>query len=575
MPVPHGSSATRVVAALLLLAAFAVRTAADGCLLRAAGDRLLVHPEEHQICAINFQNGEQRMLISVQPGTTDGPATALWIFPVPAPPGQTSVEIVGAFPQMNGGNVISQARDRATACCLLAGVHSQVVNPLGFPIAAVIPPAFGVAATPGLFRGKTHGITVHESIERLGLSLELVSTDDPAALPTHLAEKGMRLIPDDFTTILGDYVAKDYCFIICWISDLQEFDRAQRGRGTVSVFAQFPADRPFFPMRPTAIYGDHIVPIEIFVLDFVTPIIDPQIAPRSVVAYEIGHNIRRQLKDAPALGRFFEGRDLDQSLRVTHIEARIPANQWKSDLWFKLEAPRGVHLADGFLRPIVTATSYAIFFSLASAVAFLIAIRIIYGDAMGRIPKLVLISQANWLTVAGLGFAMLSAFPRFQRGKTTLCAALAISLIGPMLVIGLSFLPFDRTNASDHFFELLISFLFVALPLLGQTALLVRLAAPNSRGSFAFGVCLVSFLLGMSPIVAAFLLRWPHLMPSLIEIAVPAAFMITPTMAALVCWRCEPTEPRKQFLACLALFSFLFLVECGAMFFALNQPSSG
>lgn len=527
------------------------------------------------MCAINFQNGEQRMLISVQPSATDAAATALWIFPVPAPPGRTSVEIVGAFPQLKGWNVINQARDRAAAFCILAGVHSQVVNPLGFPSAAAIPPAFGVAATPGLFRGRNRGVTVHESIERLGLSLELVSTDDPAALPTHLAEKGMRFIPDDFTTILGDYVAKDYCFIICWISDLQEFDRAQRGRGTVSVFAQFPADRPFFPMRPTAIYGDRIVPIEIFLLDFVTPTIDPQMAPRPVVAYEISHGIRRQLKDAPALGRFFEGRDPDQSLRVTHIEARIPSNQWKSDLWFKPEVPRGVRLADGFLRSIVTATSYAIFFSIASAVAFVLAVRIIYGDAAGRLPKLVFISQSNWLTVAGLGFAMLSVFPRFQRGKTTLCAALAISLIGPILLTGLSLLPAGPSDDSSQSYELLFFFLLVALPLLSQTALLVRLAAPNSRVRYALGVCFVSFFVGLSPAAAVFLFPSPQSMPSLLEIAFPAAFMITPTMASFVCWCGEPTEPRKRFLACLALFSFLFLVECGVTFFAFNQPSSG
>ena len=63
---------------------------ADGGMFIRRPDGWQLHPEERQLCAINYENGYQNMILSINfDSDTKGSEKAVWIFPIPAKPEDT------------------------------------------------------------------------------------------------------------------------------------------------------------------------------------------------------------------------------------------------------------------------------------------------------------------------------------------------------------------------------------------------------------------------------------------------------------------------------------------------------
>jgi len=56
---------------------------------------------DQQLCAINYENGFENMLLSVDVSDLHG-EKAVWIFPVPAKPDKTVIDIIKGFPRLWG-----------------------------------------------------------------------------------------------------------------------------------------------------------------------------------------------------------------------------------------------------------------------------------------------------------------------------------------------------------------------------------------------------------------------------------------------------------------------------------------
>ena len=73
-------------------------------------DMWQLHEERQQLCAINYENGYQNMILSVDVDELHG-EQAVWIFPVPAKPEETVIDIMKGFPSFHGYD-IKQRVDR-------------------------------------------------------------------------------------------------------------------------------------------------------------------------------------------------------------------------------------------------------------------------------------------------------------------------------------------------------------------------------------------------------------------------------------------------------------------------------
>jgi hypothetical protein len=88
----------------------------------------------------------------------------------------------------------------------------------------------GASRVPGIrevnFNEISDGVTVYESIEKIGLTTELVSAVNGSSLTEYITSKGLNL-PESSKSILDEYTGKEYSFVISWISDIEKFKQEQ------------------------------------------------------------------------------------------------------------------------------------------------------------------------------------------------------------------------------------------------------------------------------------------------------------------------------------------------------------
>ncbi|MBA3043775.1 hypothetical protein FP804_01405, partial [archaeon] len=64
----------------------------------------IYHPENSQSAIINYKNGVEKMLISVDFTWSESDKSA-WILPVPSKPGDTDVDVIDGAPIFGGENI--------------------------------------------------------------------------------------------------------------------------------------------------------------------------------------------------------------------------------------------------------------------------------------------------------------------------------------------------------------------------------------------------------------------------------------------------------------------------------------
>ena len=62
--------------------------------------------QDEQVSVITYENGKETMIISIEAELESG--EIVWIFPVPAKPEQTDIDIVKEFPEFSGYEVKSK-----------------------------------------------------------------------------------------------------------------------------------------------------------------------------------------------------------------------------------------------------------------------------------------------------------------------------------------------------------------------------------------------------------------------------------------------------------------------------------
>lgn len=397
-------------AIVLLFSLFIPAASADGFIHIYDGDMWSLFNEEQQFCAINYKDGFQNMILTVDTGQELTGEKAVWIFPVPAKPDKTVINIVKGFPQLLGYDVQDEA-DESISNVFIAVRATQVYT---FP--------FLLFGRMGMFgkAGEGLGVTVYESIEKMGLTTELVSAVDGSSLTNYVTSKGLNL-PESSKSMLDEYTGQEYSFVISWISDIEKFKQEQgkieRGHrrmwmgNAIGVFITFPIDKIYYPLKPTSVYGSKRVPAVIYILDYVVPELYDGIKTDT----EINYFFENRLNAPEELRDFFAGYEKEPStyysregqkqgftikdVKYTKIKVNPPSKYLTQDLWMEVSTPIKVKAADFANR--FRLLYGLIFFILCSCLASLFSGMIIFRDRTISKMKFAFFGLWNFLTLIG------------------------------------------------------------------------------------------------------------------------------------------------------------------------------
>ena len=403
---------------LLLLAPYA---AADGMIFIEDRDMWSLQPEQNQAAAIHYEDGMENLLISVSPGSDFKGDKAVWIFPVPAAPGSVKIDVLKGYPRLTGSRFeddFTQTVTMATAASVMYATFPVCIISGG---ATVILSAyvFGMAGS----LSKSSDIEIFDRVEKMGVVTEVVSAHDAGALNNFLILRGMTPTGDG-QEMLRSYIAQNYTFVVTSISDVKAFRNASSAdaryydpysglvqENMIGVFVRFPADRIYYPLKPTAVYGSREVPVLLYVTGWVRPKLYDSIRDRTEVTYFTqGH-----YSPPEALVPFFNGKASVNNLKYTKLKINAASNRFSEDLWIDPLPPADMVAREAYLNYafLFTAAAYVLF----SAVASLLAGMLVFRKKTCGAKHLLLHGLWNCFTFIGLAIATKKKFPQEEYGK--------------------------------------------------------------------------------------------------------------------------------------------------------------
>ena len=221
--------------------------------------------EEKQVCAINYEDGIQNMILEVNIPEING-EKAVWIFPLPAKPDDIEIDISEDFPAFYGTELEDLKNDKVNESFFVIAA-SQVYT---WPLLLILSTLPGLAGSSGDAQNIYHqkydelgslDVTVHEHIEKKGLTTELITAGSGGDFYDYLYYHDLKL-PMYSEKLFNEYIGKDYSFVISWLSDPKEFKRS----GSVGVYTSFPTEKIYFPLKLTSVYEEEEIPIFIYIL---------------------------------------------------------------------------------------------------------------------------------------------------------------------------------------------------------------------------------------------------------------------------------------------------------------------
>jgi hypothetical protein len=398
-----------LITLILLIPSFVL---ADGVVIPPV-DPYVPLDENAQLAAINYQDGLEKMIISVNFDMKNYDEAA-WVFPVPAEPNSVVIDIINNFPRFSGEDIISKAKSDVDGIIYATTLTQIYPLFLFFPFRYMTGVSYMAERTAtGAVGGTVEGVTVYEHIEKGGISTDIVTSKTAEALYNFLQRKGIQA-PIGSLPVFDYYVGKDYTFVVSYITSAEEvvggsYDYYPYNRQP-GIFITFPTDRIYYPLMPTSVYGSKTIPVRLYVIGHVTPDLYPEINSYTRTQYYI------QRYGSTYDFETFYGKINANDMKFTKLEINVPSKYFKQDLWIDQVVPPKVEYATGLYysvsrHPWIT------------GIILILAISSITGAITGLLifrdyKKYALIGLANVFTIIGLAIAM--AFTKTKKLEESL-----------------------------------------------------------------------------------------------------------------------------------------------------------
>lgn len=209
--------------------------------------------QKSQQAWIEHEGGREKLTLAVR--TSTFPAQVAWIVPVPAPAKDTQLTLVEKLPDWGGQELRAKARFSLFkfwiivyiffALLIYVGAYSWLVAiAVVAMLMAIAIPAFG--PMPGTLQAVDVAAYAHAELG--GLVSELVEAKDAQALEEYLKARSCTLpkpVADKLPAVLDGKTS----LVVSWAVK-------EKLSKSLAVQIDFPAERPFYPMKLTSVYGD-------------------------------------------------------------------------------------------------------------------------------------------------------------------------------------------------------------------------------------------------------------------------------------------------------------------------------
>lgn len=191
---------------------------ADGMIIKPDTDRWDYYRENNQQAFINFENGTQKMIISIS--TEEKIQKGLWIFPIPADPNKVTIDVEENLPTLYGEEISQKAKsnlDEAQELSFISQIYSTLfLSVLGTPPITTTKDLTTTSFGLGAPEGETE-VQVYEHLDKDGITTEILTAKTANSLFDYLKGKDLK-IEQGQIPILDQYIGKDFTFVVSWIS---------------------------------------------------------------------------------------------------------------------------------------------------------------------------------------------------------------------------------------------------------------------------------------------------------------------------------------------------------------------
>ncbi len=395
---------------LLILVLLLPAVFADGMVLVIDDEDMWgFHPEKQQTAFIRYNNGIEKMLISVDIDANINSEKAVWLFPVPSTPEYVEIDIMKGFPMVRGKDIDREFNDRLNNN--MGFMLGYSTFPISLPVLylGLFAGRMGnaLSESAGFYKGSADGVTIHQTVEMMGLTSELVTAENEVFFNNYLKEKGLEL-PLESRIIIKDYIGEKYSFVVSYISDIEKYKSEAKTSGykgynkavPLGVVVNFPTEEIYFPLKLTKVYGALEIPILVYVEEYVSPKLYKQIKKETEVTYykQNSFYVTNELK------KFFDGKNRIKDMKYTKIKIDTKSDNFDEDLWIKNSTPISVAIKDKVLNYLWILGIFL--FILCSMIASLFAGKVIFRKYPLSNIKLMLLGLWNCLTLVGFLIAL-------------------------------------------------------------------------------------------------------------------------------------------------------------------------
>ncbi len=201
---------------------FAKPALADGVVIRSDPQKWDYADETNQQAFIKFENGLEKMIISVDFNKENN--NLVWLFPVPSNPDRVSIDVVKTFPLLMGEEISTKARKKTKEI----KKYLQMTQLYTIPVLSLfdkkttplkndsMPQGF-LEASESSDKDFDLDVLVYEHLEKEGITSEIITAKTAAGLYDYLKNQGLK-IEEGSIAVLNNYIGKEYSFIVSWIN---------------------------------------------------------------------------------------------------------------------------------------------------------------------------------------------------------------------------------------------------------------------------------------------------------------------------------------------------------------------
>jgi hypothetical protein len=201
--------------------------------------------EDNQQALINYDNGIQKMIISIGINKM-GTRGAIWIFPVPSNPENIAIDVIKSFPELHGEEISEAAK--SSLADIEKNLRSTQIYPAFFEsltdrqsLSSLSLPTVDMNGLQKI----DEGVIVHEHLEKEGITTEIITANNANGLFNYLKSKDLQ-VEIGSIPVLDSYIGQDFSFVVAWINSTKKIITAQDIKNNLTLYFLNLSDYPKF-----------------------------------------------------------------------------------------------------------------------------------------------------------------------------------------------------------------------------------------------------------------------------------------------------------------------------------------